>query len=360
MNDLSLSEAGKKIKNRFLTEITAQKTKISQQIAALGSNLPDQIRVAAQAKYGPDQNKNLTAEQAQIFTTHASQITSPELLNQIKELLNLLVEAEKIKPNDRPAVINLSLTNLKKSYQNGTGDKKLAYATVNKVDNRTELKNKWNNQVVARKVFEASVLDSIPALEEAEKLLVKVQTAQAQKEVDSSLLTELENYSSAPRGEIKNKAYQAVNGDKKRVQKALEHLREISQKRIKIVEGLQNARNQTELDTAYQTIKNSDFYQSEKNRQLTDKIHTRKKVCLEIASDNSISAPLNQFLQNNLIKIIPESIQNTANEAELTRLESELKGFLKAGKGEEKEQIYQKYQGVINDILTEISQEKQR
>nr|CAG8598940.1 1968_t:CDS:2 [Entrophospora candida] len=320
--DEGLNEWGEKIKNRFGTEITTRKTEIQSRIATFGSSsLSDQIKAAAQAEYGSSKTKVLSPERVPIFTTHAAEITTPELLGKIKDLLDLLIfaEEEKIKLN--------------------------------------EIDNQWADHLISQ--LESRV-DSVSALEEADKLLVKVQTAQGKKEADSSLLSELESYSQAPLGDIKNKAYQAVNSFENQVQDALKHLREISKNRTKIIEGIQNAKTESELNAAYQKIKNSDFYQSEKNKKLTDKIHQRKKVCLEISRDSTIPAAINQFLQTTLIKIIPDSIQSKDDEKQLTELENELKTFSQDNQTSVKGKIYHQYKTIFEGILTEISQEKQR
>jgi hypothetical protein len=61
-----------------------------------------------------------------------------------------------------------------------------------------------------------------------------------------------------------------------------------------------------------------------------------------------------------LTKIIPDTIKDDSDEQELTELENQLKSFERAEAGEEKGQIYAKYNHIINEVLTEIRQEKAR
>jgi hypothetical protein len=65
-------------------------------------------------------------------------------------------------------------------------------------------------------------------------------------------------------------------------------------------------------------------------------------------------------LQTALVKLIPDTIKDDNDEQELTDLENKLKIFQNDSKDEEKAKIYKEYKTFIDQILTEISQERQR
>ncbi|CAG8770079.1 2757_t:CDS:2, partial [Ambispora leptoticha] len=111
---------------------------------------------------------------------------------------------------------------------------------------------------------------------------------------------------------------------------ALAQLQKVDQSREEAVKALQEAKNKSEKQIAFQL--------EQENFSVENKI----------------------FLQTVLGKLIPETLKNDNDEAELTALENQLKTFQTASESEEKGEIYQKYKKTIDQILTEIRQEKQR
>lgn len=371
----------KSIKDKFASEIDAKKTEITNRMKEIHS---EAINAAANEDYG---SGSLNPERKKIFTTYRNQIETDTILTEIKELIKLLVKGEKIIPEVNRLTKMILANKLKEEYQNGKEDKKTAYTIVNQVDNqwvdqviadlgkftkkdpttllaerRTRLQSKYNNSAVAQAVFGNDILDSVAALEEAEKLLIKVEEAGSQNDTNASLLTFLVNYQKAQEGTIKNKAWQAVNSFNQQAEVAIKHLQKNDQSREEIIRTIQEAKNESELEAAYSQVQNSQLYQQGgKSKTVIDNLKQRKKVLFEIKKDSSISAENKTFLQTVLIKLIPETIQNDQDEQKLTELENELKNFLNASEGEgEKEKIYKKYKKIIDQILAEISQEKQR
>jgi len=88
-------------------------------------------------------------------------------------------------------------------------------------------------------------------------------------------------------------------------------------------------------------------------------LRQRKQVSLQLDQE-VFSAENKVFLQNALVKLIPETIKDDNDEQRLTELENQLKTFQTASESEEKGQIYQKYKKTIDRVLTEIRQERQR
>ncbi|CAG8522969.1 7141_t:CDS:2 [Cetraspora pellucida] len=156
-----------KIQKKFATEISQKKQEINNRLAVLGQKGPDNdlqvaITAAANEDYGQGQ---LSDERKKVFTDHKASITTEAILTEIKELIKLLVQAEgNIDADTQKNLLN----KLKNEYQNGSGDKKTAYTIVNQ--KRDELLAKHNNSPEAQAIFGHSVLDSVEALEEAEKL----------------------------------------------------------------------------------------------------------------------------------------------------------------------------------------------
>ncbi|MCE8163289.1 MAG: hypothetical protein I3273_03875 [Candidatus Moeniiplasma glomeromycotorum] len=368
-----------KIKNRYSSEIETKKNEITDRMEVL---FQADIDVAANENYGSGQ---LNSERKKIFTTYRSQIDTLPLLAEIKELIKSLVKAEKaileFKNLDQMTLVK----KLKEEYQQGSGDKKTAYTIVNQVDNqwvdriitelgtikkkdpqillaesRTRLKLKYANDAVAQAIFDNQVLDSAEALQQTEKLLIKVREAQSKKDPDASLLTLLQGYQAAETNTPKNKAWQAVNGYNQQAEVALTHLQKRNQFREEVAKTLQEAKNESELETAYNRIKNSELYkQGGKSRKVIKNLWRRKQVSFQLNQEN-IPAENKNFLSVALVKLIPETVKDDNGEQELTKLENSLKTFKNAPESEEKGQIYQKYKKTIDQVLNEISQEKQR
>ncbi|CAG8455887.1 2008_t:CDS:2 [Ambispora gerdemannii] len=299
------------------------------------------IDAATNEDYG---SGSLSPERKRIFTTYRSQIGTLSLLTEIKELIKSLVKAEKFIAEFKNLDKMASATKLKEEYRNGSGDKKSAYAIVNQVDNqkdpqillaesRTQLKTKYANDTVAQAIFDNEVLDSAAALQAAEKLLIKVREAEAKNDVDASLLTLL----------------QAVNSHNQQAETALAHLQKVNQSREEIVKTLQEAKNE-----------NSELYkQGGKTKKVIRSLRQRKQVSFRLDQEN-FSTENKVFLQTALVKLIPETIKDDNDEKGLTELENQLKTFQTTSESEEKGQIYQKYKKTIDQLLTEIRQEKQR
>ena len=95
-----------------------------------------------------------------------------------------------------------------------------------------------------------------------------------------------------------------------------------------------------------------------KSKKVIDSLRQRKEILFKIEKEN-ISPENKNFLQTVLSKMIPDTIKNDNDEQRLTELESKLKTF-PAAESEEKGKIYQEYKSLIDQILTEISEEKQR
>ncbi|CFW92917.1 protein of unknown function [endosymbiont DhMRE of Dentiscutata heterogama] len=366
-----------KIQKKFATEISQKKQEINNRLAVLGQkpDLQVLINAAVNEDYGQGQ---LSDERKKIFTDHKASITTEAILTEIKELIKLLVQAEE---NMDTGTSKDLLNKLKNEYQNGSGDKKTTYTIVNQVDNkwvdrkitdlesgqenpltkkRDELLVKHNNSPEAQAIFGHSVLDSVAALEEAEKLWSKVKEAQGKNDTDASLLSLLQDYQKATTGD-KNKAWTAVNSHNKQAEAAIKHLQKADQSREEVVKGIQNAKDENELTTAYNQAKNSKLYQQGgKSKTIIDNLNERKKVCFQIAKDASISNENKTFLQTALIKLIPETIKNDTDETKLTELETKLQAFQTARENEEKGKVYQKYKSTIDAVLKEIREEKQR
>ncbi|MCE8163791.1 MAG: hypothetical protein I3273_07145 [Candidatus Moeniiplasma glomeromycotorum] len=340
----------KVIKNRFSAEIEAKKTEITNRLETL---FWEEINVASNEDYGVGK---LNFERKKIFTTYRNQIENATILTEIKALIRLLIKAEKI-ISETNHLDKMTLANkLKEEYQNGQGDKKTAYTIVNQVDNswvdgnitelekfkqkdpaillaecRVQLKAKYNNSAMAEAVFGNNILDTMSALQEAEKLLIKVQEAQSKEDADTSLLTFLQNYLIAKNENefnIRNKSWQAVNGYNKQAEAAIKHLQKNDQSREKIVKIIQEAKNENELEIAYNQVKNSELYKKgDKSKIIIDNLNTRKKILFQIEQENDISDENKNFFKTILAKLIPDTIKNDQDERELTKLENQLKIF---------------------------------
>jgi len=367
------------IKNRFSAEIDAKKAEITSRIKLLIST---NIDTAANEDYGSGQ---LSPERKRIFTAYRNQISNPTLLTRIKELIKLLVRGEKIIAETNRLTKMTFANQLKEEYQNGQGDKKQAYNIVNQVDNnwvdrtitnlgviiakknqqqvlterKKQLKTKYGNSIVAQAVFDSNVLDTVAALDEAEKLYIKVLEAETKNDTDASLLTFLQGYQNAEVGNLKNKAWQAVNGYNKQGEAAIQHLQKTDQSREEIIKKLQEAKSESELEMVYNQVRDNKLYKrGGKSKKVIDNLRQRKEIIFKIEKEN-ISPENKNFLQTALSKIIPDTIKNNNDEQELTELENKLKTF-SAAESSEKGKIYLEYKNFIDQILTEISQEKQR
>jgi hypothetical protein len=227
-------------------------------------------------------------------------------------------------------------------------------------ERRKQLKTKYGNSVVAQVVFDSNVLDTVVALDEAEKLYVKVREAETKNDTDTSLLTFLQGYQNAEVGVLKNKAWEAVNGYNKQGETAIEYLQKTDQSREEIIKNLQETKSESELEMVYNQVRDNKLYKrGGQSKKIIDNLRQRKEVLFKIEKEN-ISPENKNFLQTALSKMIPDTIKNDNDEQGLTELESKLKTFQTAPESEEKGKIYQEYKNFIDQILTEISQEKQR
>ena len=73
-------------------------------------------------------------------------------------------------------------------------------------ERKKQLKIKYGNSVAVQVVFDSNVLDTTDALDEAEKLWIKVREAETKNDTDASLLTFLQDYQNAKVGTLNNKA----------------------------------------------------------------------------------------------------------------------------------------------------------
>jgi hypothetical protein len=190
-------------------------------------------------------------------------------------------------------------------------------------------------------------------------LIWQIQKA-AEDEQITNFVSKIQKYQKAKAGTIKGKAWQAVNGYNHQAEAAINHLQKTEQSREEILNSIQKAKNESELQCFYDKAKDSELYkEGGKSKGIIDNLNKRKRVCFQIEKED-ISSKIKTFLQEVLTKIIPDTIKEDSEEQELTELENMLKTFQTAGEGEEKGKIYQKYNKVINEVLTEINQEKQR
>jgi hypothetical protein len=174
------------------------------------------------------------------------------------------------------------------------------------------------------------------------------------------LLTILLGYQNAPAGSFKNKAWQAVNSYNQQAEVALARLQKVDQSREEAAKTLQEAKNESELEAAYNRVKDSELYkQGGPSKKIIRNLWRRKQTSFQLDQED-ISDENKTFLQTTLVKLIPETIKNDNDEQELTKLESQLKTFSTAPESEEKGQIYQKYKKTIDQVINEIRREKQR
>nr|CAG8435678.1 12341_t:CDS:2 [Entrophospora candida] len=368
------------IKNKFSAEIDAKKTEITDRLKI---SFSADIDAAANEDYGQGQ---LNAERKKVFTVYGNQINNASLLTKTKELIKLLVKGEKVVKEANNLEKMILVNQLKEKYQNGTGDKKQAYIIVNQVDNnwvdrtiadlgkftvkgpqvllvefRLSLQSKYKDSVAAQAVFSNNVLDSVRALELAERLYKKVKKAEVSDDIDISLLTFLQSYQRAGEGTIKNQAWQAVNSYNQQAETALNHLQKTDKSRKELIRLIQETKSESELETAYNQVQSSElFQQGEKIRTVVDNLRQRKKVSFKIDQNENISDENKTFLKGALVKLIPETIKNHNDERELVELEKQLKDFQSAPESKEKGKIYKEYKNFIDQILTEISQERER
>ncbi|CAI2162888.1 17012_t:CDS:2 [Funneliformis geosporum] len=285
---------------------------------------------AANEDYGIGQLSN---ERKKIFTVHKSEIKNETILTEIKALIKSLVKAEKsiseFKNLDKMALTKT----LKEEYQQGTIKRKDPQILLE--ESRNSIKLKYTNEAAVQAIFDNEALDSVAAIQAAERLLIKVREAQSKNDLDAAF-------------------YQ------QQAEVALARLQKRDQIREEVAKTIQEAKNESELEAVYNKIKDSELYkQGGKSRKVIRNLRRRKRVSFQLNQEN-FSAENKNFLQIALVKLIPETIKDDNGEQALTELENQLKTFKTAPEGEEKGQIYQKYQKTIDQVLNEICQEKQR